>query len=260
MAHDGEMGKPVAANKKMPDWKRYSQQVLPHLEEMLARNEPVLASLTEQIVKNVFSGQTLFVFGSGHSSLFALEMYHRAGGPNFLIPVVSEALLPSSGPQLVRVFERTPEAANSLLRRAEPRKGEMLWIASQSGINAAVVDVALEAKRLKMQVVAFTSLEHSKKGTSRHASGKKLFEVADQVVDLGGVHGDAAVALSKDVYAGPLSGITAIFLGHSILVGACAKLEEQGIRCVYTSVNTADGEKRNLDLERKASSRDPLLR
>jgi uncharacterized phosphosugar-binding protein len=135
----------------------------------------------------------------------------------------------------------------------------MLWISSQSGINGAVVDFALEAKRQGLTTVAFTSVAHSSAVSSRHPSGKRLFEVCDETVDLGGFRGDACVEVNSELKAGPLSMLTSVFLGHSILVGACAELESQGIRCTYTSVNTPEGEARNKDLEREAAKRDPLL-
>lgn len=136
----------------------------------------------------------------------------------------------------------------------------MLWLASQSGINAAAVDVALEARKMGMYTVAFTSVVHSSAVNSRHPSGKRLFEVCDATVDLDGRVGDAAVEVREEVTAGPLSSLGSIFLGHSILVAAAKKLEEGGHRCVYTSVNTPAGEKRNKALEAAAQIRDPLLR
>lgn len=111
-----------------------------------------------------------------------------------------------------------------------------------------------------MKTVAFTSVAHSQAVPSRHASGKKLYEVCDQVLDLGGFVGDAAVPLDKNVAVGPLSSLTGIFIAHSILCKAMAELEHRGIRCSYTSVNTPEGEQRNSALEKAASIRDPLLR
>jgi uncharacterized phosphosugar-binding protein len=106
----------------------------------------------------------------------------------------------------------------------------------------------------------FTSLVHSRKVESRHPSKKKLFEVCDEVMDLGGFVGDAAIEIAPDVHAGPLSTLTSVLLGHSILVEACAALEAQGHRCTYTSVNTPAGEARNKGIEAVAARRDPLLR
>jgi len=237
----------------------YAQNALPHLESVLTKNEATLASLAARLVSDVKQGRHLLVFGSGHSGLFPLELYHRAGGASFVLPLVADYLLPNAGPPVIRVLERTPGVANVLLARAKPVPGEMIWISSQSGINGAVVEFALEAKKLGLHTVAFTSIEHSSAVKSRHPSGKRLFEVCDETVDLGGFRGDACVELKPDLKAGPLSMLTSVFLGHSILVGACAELEAQGVRCVYTSVNTPEGEVRNQELERQASVRDPLL-
>jgi uncharacterized phosphosugar-binding protein len=136
----------------------------------------------------------------------------------------------------------------------------MLWLSSNSGINAAVVDLALEAKKKGMRTVAFTSLPHSQSVASRHPSGKRLFEVCDETIDIGGVRGDASISIASGVAAGPLSTLSTVMLGHSILVAAIAGLEAKGIPCVYTSVNTPEGEARNVELERIAQKRDPLLR
>ncbi|MBC7693722.1 MAG: sugar isomerase domain-containing protein [Methylotenera sp.] len=240
--------------------KSYSEKALPHLASMLDRNTVVMQSLVDRLVSDVKAGKSLFVFGSGHSGLFPLELYHRAGGASFVIPVVADYLLPTAGPSVVRVLERTPGAANAILSRAQPREGEMIWISSQSGVNSAVVDFALDAKKRGLHTVAFTSVVHSSGVPSRHASGKRLYEVCDETVDLGGHVGDACVSLSDTLRAGPLSMLGSVFMGHSILVAACAVLEASGTSCVYTSVNTPEGESRNQEIEKVASLRDPLLR
>lgn len=238
----------------------YGERALTHLRELLDGNAPVFERLAARLVDDVKAGRSLLAFGSGHSAIFPLELYHRAGGPSFLVPVVADFLMPQAGPPVVRVMERTPGVANAVLRRASPKAGEMLWLSSQSGINGAVVDLALEAKKLGLFTVAFTSRPHSSAVASRHPSGKRLFEVCDEVVDFGGERGDAALELAPGVRGGPLSTLSAVIAAHSILVAACARLEQQGIRCVYTSVNTPEGEARNQALELQAALRDPLLR
>ncbi|MGK5084074.1 sugar isomerase domain-containing protein [Bdellovibrionota bacterium FG-1] len=233
---------------------------LPHLGALVGNNREVLERLVGRLVLDIPQGKSLLVFGSGHSAMFPMEIYHRAGGPSFVLPLVADYLLPTAGPPVVRLLERTPGVATPLLNRAEPREGEMLWLCSQSGINAAVVDLALEANRRGMTTVAFTSVAHSGAVSSRHPSGQRLFQVCAETVDLAGVRGDAAVPIGSDVSAGPLSSLSAIFLAHSILVAAMAQLEKSGVRCVYTSVNTPEGEARNRSMELIASRRDPLLR
>jgi uncharacterized phosphosugar-binding protein len=238
----------------------YAASAIPHLEAIVRKNEAVMQSLVDRLVRDVPKGQSLLVFGSGHSGIFAMELYHRAGGASFVLPLFGDYLMPTAGPSVVRILERTPGVIRPILDRAEPKAGEMIWIASQSGINSASVDMALESKARGLHTVAFTSVPHSQSVKSRHPSGKRLFEVCDEVVDLGGHAGDACVNLTDSLTGGPLSTLGSVMLGHSILVAATAKLEQSGYPCVYASVNTADGESRNRQIEEKAKLRDPLLR
>jgi uncharacterized phosphosugar-binding protein len=238
----------------------YAKVALPHLSSLLESNRAVMEKISARLVSDVAGGKSLLVFGSGHSSIFPMELYHRAGGPSFVLPIVADYLLPTAGPPIVRRLERMPEMALPLLSRAQPVKGEMLWIASQSGINSAGIELALDAKKRGLFTVAFTSRKHSAAVESRHPSKKRLFEVCDETVDLGGAVGDASVELAPGIFAGPLSTLGAVFLAHSILVLATSELESSGHRCVYTSVNTSEGERRNEDLEKVARNRDPLLR
>lgn len=238
----------------------YSRTAIAHLERIIKKNEPTMEKIVKRLVKDVSAGRSLLVFGSGHSSIFPFELYHRAGGASFVIPIVADFLLPSAGPSVVRVLERTPGVAQAILARAEPKKGEMLWLSSNSGINAAIVDLAISAKKMGLHTVAFTSLAHSKAVESRHTSGKRLFEVTDEVIDIGGVRGDAAIEIGKEVMAGPLSTLSTVMLGNSIILAAMAELESKGHSCTYTSVNTPEGEARNRGLEKIAALRDPLLR
>ncbi|MCM2324479.1 MAG: sugar isomerase domain-containing protein [Oligoflexia bacterium] len=241
------------------DVNAYAAVAVPHLSDAVKRNAPVMERLASRLVEDVRAGKSLLVFGSGHSAIFPLELYHRAGGASFVIPIVADYLMPQAGPPVVRVLERTPGVANMLLARAKPRQGEMLWLSSQSGINAAIIDLAIEAKKQGLVPVAFTSVVHSSAVKSRHPSGKRLFEVCDEVVDFGGKVGDAAIPVAEGIVAGPLSTLTSVLLGHSIVVAAAGRLEALGTRCVYTSVNTPEGEARNRALEVIARERDVLL-
>lgn len=238
----------------------YSKIAVPNLKKVLLKNSKTMQLISKSIVSDVKYGKSLFVFGSGHSGLVPLELFHRAGGASFVVPLTYEKLLPSAGPAAVRDFERTPQAANFILDQSSIRAGEMVWIFSQSGINSSVVDFALTAKSRGIRTVAFTSTLHSKKVPARHPSRKKLFQVCDQTIDLGGFVGDASVPINKNLSAGPLSNLTATFLAHSMIVAAVIELEKSGHHCVYTSVNTPEGETRNRDLETAARKRDPLLR
>ncbi|MGK5088405.1 sugar isomerase domain-containing protein [Bdellovibrionota bacterium FG-2] len=246
-------------NQKKVGVESYSEYALTHLHTLVEKNAEVLEKVKSALVEDVRVGRSLFVSGSGHSGLFSLELYHRAGGASFVVPIVADYLLPTAGPSVVRMLERTAGTSSVLLDRFGPKPGEMIWICSQSGINASVVDMALVSKSRGIKTVAFTSVAHSTAVNSRHPSGKRLFEVCDQVVDMGGRSGDALVPITPETFAGPVSTLSSILLAHSIIVAACAELEASGVRCVYTSVNTPEGEARNKELEKTAAARDYRL-
>jgi uncharacterized phosphosugar-binding protein len=66
-------------------------------------------------------------------------------------------------------------------------------IFSNSGVNEVVIDVALEAKRMKLPVIAVVSMDHCSGSPATHSSGKKLPDVADIVIDNCTPGGDALV-------------------------------------------------------------------
>ena len=237
----------------------YFERAFGLLPSLLEANREVLGRIGSRLVEQVAQGKFLLVAGSGHSAIFAMELYHRAGGPSFVLPVVNETVLPLFGPARAREAERKPESLLPALHRVKPLAGEMLWICSQSGINASIVELALEAKKLGLFTVGFTSIPHSGSVSSRHSSGKRLMEVCDEVVNLGGVPGDALLPFSGGA-VGPFSTLSALVQAHVILSRACLELEARGVRCVYTSVNTPGGEARNQSLEAAAGLRDDRLR
>jgi len=239
----------------------YSERVLGLLPQVLERNAGVIERLAAGVVDLVSRGGFVLAAGSGHSAIFAMELYHRAGGASFVLPVVDETVLPLFGPAKAREAERKTDSLLGALRRMQPVAGEMIWICSQSGMNASIVELALESRRQGLRVVGFTSIAHSSSVASRHPSGSRLMEVCDDVVDLGGVAGDAVIPLEggSGGAVGPFSTLSALLQAHSILSKACLELERRGIPCVYTSVNTPGGEERNRRLEAVAAVRDPRL-
>jgi uncharacterized phosphosugar-binding protein len=70
---------------------------------------------------------------------------------------------------------------------------DAFMIFSNSGVNEVVVEVALEAKKRGMPVIAVVSMEHCLTSQPRHSSGKRLPEIADITLDNCTPAGDALV-------------------------------------------------------------------
>src|SRR5690606_9781270 len=135
------------------------------------------------------------VFGTGHSRAFAMEMAGRAGG---LVPVhaIEEDILFLNGIYPVEerknpYLERDPKIAHQILAQYDIRPEDIFIIVSNSGRNGSTVEMAAEVKRRGHKLIVVTSMAHTTSVTSRHPSGKLLYEFADVVIDNCGPLGDA---------------------------------------------------------------------
>jgi len=100
---------------------------------------------------------------------------------------------------------------------------------SHSGINPVILDIAVEAKQLGMAVVGVTSIPHSSQVESRHSCGKRLYELADVVVDTRVPLRDAAVDIEGlEDPVGPTSTIVAVAAAHAIVAATVEELVARG--------------------------------
>ncbi|MEO6569334.1 MAG: sugar isomerase domain-containing protein [Opitutaceae bacterium] len=190
----------------------FPQMYFDRANELLARawtvNMPVIAELAPIIGASVARGGVIHTFGSGYSELISREIIGRAGG----LVCVSGIIDPTAG-----FIENLPGYGTKLVERYDRQHqllaGETLIVISNSGKNGSPIDVALYGKQKGLTVVVLTCMAMSQVTPSQHASGKRLFEVADHVLDNGGVPGDAIVEVGPAANAGP----TSTFIGCSVL-------------------------------------------
>jgi uncharacterized phosphosugar-binding protein len=118
--------------------------------------------------------------------------------------------------------------------------GDAMILFSHSGINAVILDIAMECKARGIGLIGVTSLPHSTSVPSRHSSGKRLFEVADVVIDTGIPKGDAAIAVPGLGYpVGASSTSVTIAIAHAVVSSTAEKLVKRGITPgVMVSPNT----------------------
>lgn len=185
-----------------------------------------------------------FVSGSGHSHTVAEEFYGRAGGLAFPVPIMTCELTLEEHPTKSSYIERLPGYAEILANLYRIEKDDVVLIASNSGRNAYPVELALCAKERGAKVIAVTSVEHSSRTTSRHASGKKLMDVADLVIDNCGVEGDSALKIEGMKAAiCPTSSMANAFIVQAISAACVEELLEQGIEPpVFISLNVDGNE------------------
>jgi len=169
---------------------------------------------------SVIAGGLVYTFGSGHSQLLSQEVHARAGG---LYPVMQIA-----DPLWGRA-ERLEGYADILLKGLPLKAGEVIFVISNSGRNPEPIEVAIRAKEMNLHVVAVTSLIHSQSVASRHSSGKKLYELAEVVLDTGTPAGDAGLSFEGlPVRAGALSTVLGAALMNAVMVEAIQYILDKG--------------------------------
>lgn len=223
---------------------QYLQTSIGLLQNVLARESETIVQAAEMIAETICGGGMLFVFGTGHSHMFAEELFYRAGGLANVYPILEEPLMLHNGAAKSSDVERLAGYAETILQHTPVRSGDTMVIASNSGRNAAVIEMALACKARGVRVIALTSLAHSKAEPSRHECGKKLYELADVVLDNGGCVGDASVyfeALGRNV------GATSTVVGCAILEAVVCETVDRLLRRgwtpdVYSSSNVSGGD------------------
>jgi uncharacterized phosphosugar-binding protein len=167
----------------------------------------------------ILQGGLVHMFGSGHSRMALEEMFPRYGSFPGFHPIVElsvtfhNQVVGANGQRQAMFIERNEGLGPVILRNFEFGPHDLMWVVSTSGAGALVVDVALEAKRLGMPVIALISSAHCEVCRPGHSSGKKLSDIADLVLDNCAVPGDAMVrveGLRYPVGPGSTIGNTAI--------------------------------------------------
>ncbi|NLZ54473.1 MAG: SIS domain-containing protein [Thermoanaerobacteraceae bacterium] len=226
---------------------KYLDFVISIMEEIKKTQRDNIIKAAELVADSVMKGGRLYVFGSGHSHMIAEEIYIRAGGAAFVKAILEPSMMLHEMPNKSTYLERLEGYAEVLLRLHKVDKNDTVMVISNSGRNAVPVEMALEAKNLGANVIALTSLKHSTSVTSRHKSGKKLYEVADVTIDNCGEIGDAVFHIDGlKTPTGPTSDSTGTAIAQALIATTLDILVKRGYEPpVFISSNVDGGDEIN---------------
>jgi uncharacterized phosphosugar-binding protein len=198
--------------------------------ERIKREQAAKIKQAGQIVAEALTaGGVIHTFGTGHSHLIADEAFFRAGGLAAINPILDERLIFLKGALESTLAERESGLARELIELEQVRPEDAAILISNSGRNAVPVEMALEMKARDVKVIAITNLEQSRASMARHASGKRLYELADVAIDNCVPSGDALLALpGLDGRVGPASTVAGSAIINSIMVEAVHELLQRG--------------------------------
>lgn len=225
--------------------KRMENEVFQKAGELMEKmretqGESILAA-AKCIADTFETGGILQAFGSGHSSAGAMEICHRAGG---FVPT-KRIKEPAQGE-----YESVPGVGELFMKKVDIRKEDVVFIISNSGRNPLPLEIAAQAKERGAKVVAVTSVASSSRLTSRHKSGKRLFEMADVVIDNQIPDGDACIWLEGlDTPICGMSTITTAVALQAVTLEAARMLLEKGATPpIFKSQNVDGGAEYNQAL------------
>lgn len=231
-----------------------AQTYLERIEEMMARIRTeqldairTAGSMVADVIKN---DGLVHVFGTGHSHMLVEEGLYRAGGLAPVNGILEAGLMLHEGATASTQLERLPGYSRIVAgkHRLEPR--DLMVVISNSGVNAAPVEMALRAKELGLKVIALCSLKYSRATNLKPEVPARLYEVADLTLDNLGEAGDAVVELDGwNFKVGPTSTVIGAAMLNAVFVEAASILASEGTEPpVYRSSNMPGAVKHNEDL------------
>lgn len=203
-------------------------ELLQRLQETQLEN---IERAAEVIASAVAEGHTLYAWGGPHSSLPVQDIFWRAGGLALVNPLFTPGLSLETGPiYLTSVLERTEGLGQAYFDQIGAEPGDVIILVSTSGRNAFPVEMAMAARQAGLKVIGLTSLAYTRAVTSRHASGKKMFEFCDVVIDNLAAPGDASLEDERlPQKVGPTSGWMGCLILQALMAEVAERLADRGI-------------------------------
>lgn len=226
------------------------------MERQIQEEQKNIEKAAQFCAESIQKERLVHVFGCGHSQMFAMEVFYRAGGlvpvNALLIPHLS--LFPKA--KLSTYEERIEGFSDKYLEQVNTSPSDTMIIVSISGRNAGVIDMAIQAKKIGMKTIALTSKSFSESVSSRHSSRKMLSDVVDLVIDVKCVAGDACLQMEE--IPGKFTG-TSTLLGMLVMDCITSRTVELCVENgyhppLYMSSNLDRGDEANADLIRKYQS------
>lgn len=217
-----------------------AENYLIRVEEILSTIRQTQIEKIEQagdlFARSIRSGGHVYLFGSGHSVIPVLDIFPRYGSFVGFHPIYDPRLMwfnvvgPGGARELLWLERQEGYVRNILASYTlEPR--DSILIFSHGGLNAAPVEMALEAGQKGLKVVSVSSLQNGREARATHSSGKKLADASDIAIDNCVPPEDALVSIkgiSEKFAAG--STVAAVSIAMALVAETAARLVKEGAK------------------------------
>lgn len=201
------------------------------------------------------SGKVVHVFATGHSHMFAEELFYRSGGLVPINPILVPKLMQHEGAITSTKLERKTGLAKEIYDTLDLKEGEPFIIISNSGINAVPIEMARLARSNNHKVIVITSVASSRNLPSRMDDSSHLYDYGDVVIDNHIPYGDYLVD-TKSGRSGSASSIIGSFIAQRLVLEVINISEKEGFTPkIFQSANIEGGDKHNIDLVKEYQER-----
>lgn len=230
----------------------YQMRIDAHLTRLRAEEGAAIDAASARMAEQIAADRLVHVFGpGGHSNLAAQEVFFRAGGLMHVSAILDEGTLLSNGALRSMAMERTPGYGRVVIRNAGLGPDSLLILVNAYGINAALIDAALEAKALGATLIGVSSRAHAE-GTApdhpaRHPTKQNLHDLVDIAIDSKVPIGDAVMRIpGMEEPVAAISTFANAFALNWLVMATIARLTDSGIEPpVWRSGNAPGGDEAN---------------
>ncbi|HZX07866.1 sugar isomerase domain-containing protein [Kribbella sp.] len=230
----------------------YLEQVHELLLRIHAEESASIAAAAELLADQIAADRLVHVFGpGGHSNLAAQEVFFRAGGLMHIAAILDEGTLLSNGALRSMAIERTPGYGRIVVRDRDLGEGDLLILVNAYGINAALIDAALEARERGVRLIGISSRAHAEQTApehpARHPSRQNLHDLVDVAVDSKVPIGDAVVDVpGVEERIAAVSTFANAFVLNALTLHTVNRLVARGIEPpIWRSGNAPGGDEAN---------------
>jgi uncharacterized phosphosugar-binding protein len=244
----------------------YLRKVTALLERIHEEEFDAIGRAAEVAADHIRRDQLVHIFGpGGHSNLGAQEVFFRAGGLMHISAILDEGTLLSNGALRSMAIERTPGYGRVVIADAGLTAGDLLILVNAYGINAALIDAALEAKERGVTLIGVSSRGHAA-GTgpdhpARHPTKANLHDLVDIAIDTKVPIGDALITMEG--VAEPLAAVSTFanaYALNALVLRTVQRLVESGVEPpVWRSGNAPGGDEANARFLADFRTRVPRL-
>lgn len=226
----------------------YFERIRAQITILEQRSRPAIEQAADKCAESLLRGGVVHVYDTGH--LVSRELINRAGGLAAFSPLSFDLQVTNTNPYREAQgvgAQTTPETVRCIVRAALDRSrvaaGDVLIIGSVSGKTPFPVELAIQARTREVFTIGLTAIDYSSQLPSEHESGKRLYEVADLVIDNAAPYGDAMLSLDGvETAFCPASGIGAAVALWAMVAGIVERMAAHGKPpTLLASVNRPNG-------------------